>query len=85
MQNFTTDGSLYFRLARIGRSLSFNHARFVGGGETGLDAQRATVAGPFYWVDITLTPQTKLDLENASVASLFDNRRELAGPRQPRP
>ncbi len=80
VQNFTTDGSLYFRLARIGRSLSLNHARFVGGGETGLDAQRATVAGPFYWVDITLTPQTKLDLENASIESLFDNRRSWPAP-----
>jgi hypothetical protein len=73
-QNFTTDGILYFRLMRIGRSLSFNHARFVGSGENGLDAQRASVAGPFYWVDIAPTPQTRLDLENASAASLFDDR-----------
>ena len=74
VQNFTTDGVLYFRLARIGRSLSFNHARFVGTGETGLDAERAAVSGALYWVDIAHTPQTKLDLENASVASLFDDR-----------
>ena len=74
VQNFTIDGTLYFRLARIGRSLSFNHARFVGSAENGLDAQRATITGPFYWVDITLTPQTKLDLENVSIGSLFDNR-----------
>jgi hypothetical protein len=74
VQNFSIDGTLYFRLARIGRSLSFNHARFVGSAENGLDAQRATITGPFYWVDITLTPQTKLDLENVSIGSLFDNR-----------
>jgi len=74
VQNFTTDGILYFRLARIGHSLSFNHARFVGKDDTGLDAQRATIAGPFYWVDVAHTPQTKLDLENASVGSLFDDR-----------
>jgi hypothetical protein len=73
VQNFTTDGILYFRLARIGRSLSFNHARFVGNGENGLDAERAIVAGPFYWADIALTPKTRLDLENASVAALFDD------------
>jgi hypothetical protein len=80
VQNFTTDGTLYFRLARIGRSLSFNHARFVGSSETGLDAQRATVSGPFYWVDITLTPQTKLDLENAAIGSLFDSRGSWPAP-----
>jgi hypothetical protein len=80
VQNFTTDGMLYFRLARIGRSLSFNHARFVGNAETGLDAERATVAGALYWVDIAHTPQTKLDLENADVASLFDDRASWPAP-----
>jgi len=80
VQNFTTDGILYFRLARIGRSLSFNHARFVGNGETGLDAQRATVAGPLYWVDITHTPRTRLDLQNASIESLFDDRASWPAP-----
>ncbi len=80
MQDFTTDGVLYFRLARIGRSLSFNHAHFVGTGETGLDAERAAIAGPLYWVDIAHTPQTRLDLENASVASLFDNRASWPAP-----
>jgi hypothetical protein len=80
VQNFTTDGTLYLRLARIGRSLSLNHARFVGNTENGLDAQRATVTGPFYWVDITLTPQTRLDLENAGVTSLFDNRASWPAP-----
>jgi hypothetical protein len=80
VQNFTTDGVLYFRLARVGRSLSFNHARFVGASETGLDAERAAIAGPLYWVDIAHTPQTKLDLENASVASLFDDRASWPAP-----
>jgi hypothetical protein len=80
VQNFTTDGVLYFRLARIGRSLSFNHARFVGTGETGLDAERAAIAGPLYWVDIAHTALTKLDLENAGVASLFDDRTSWPPP-----
>ncbi len=80
VQNFTTDGVLYFRLARIGRSLSFNHARFIGNGDTGLDAERTMVAGPLYWVDIAHTPKTKLDLENAGVASLFDDRQSWPAP-----
>ena len=80
VQNFTTDGTLYFRLARVGRSLSFNHARFIGNGETGLDAQRAMVTGPFYWVDITHTAQTRLDLENAGIGSLFDDRASWPAP-----
>ena len=80
VQNFTTDGTLYFRLARIGRSLSFNHARFIGTGETGLDAERATIAGPLYWIDITHPPNMKLDLENASATSLYDDRTSWPGP-----
>jgi hypothetical protein len=80
VQNFTTDGTLYFRLARIGRSLSFNHARFVGNGENGLDAERASVAGPFYWVDVAHTAQTKLDLENVAVGALFDDRQSWPAP-----
>ena len=74
VQGFTTDGVVYMRLARVGRSMSFNHARFTGDGENGLDAQRAVIAGGLYWVDIAHTPRTMLDLENASVASLYDDR-----------
>ncbi len=73
-QDFTTDGILYFRLAKIGRGLSLNHARFVGDRDTGLDAERATVAGSLYWVAIEHTPHTQLDLENATIASLYDDR-----------
>src|ERR1700693_4748961 len=80
VQNFTPDGVLYFRLARIGRSLSFNHARFVGNGENGLDAQRATVEGALYWIDVAHTPQTILDLENARFTSLFDDRGSWPAP-----
>jgi hypothetical protein len=80
VQNFITDGALYFRLARIGRSLSFNHARFIGNSENGLDAERATISGPLYWIDIAQTPHTKLDLENASVASLYDDRASWPAP-----
>jgi len=80
VQNFTTDGVLYFRLVRIGRSLSFNRARFVGTGETGLDAERAVISGALYWIDIAHTPQTKLDLENASATSVFDDRASWPAP-----
>ena len=80
VQNFTTDGTLYFPLARIGRSLNFNHARFIGNGETGLEAERAAIAGPLYWMAIAHTPQTKLDLQNASVASLYDDRASWPAP-----
>jgi hypothetical protein len=73
-QDFTTDGLLDFRLAKIGRSLSINHAHFIGASENGLDAERIAVAGPFYWVAVEHTPHTQLDLENAAAASLFDDR-----------
>jgi hypothetical protein len=73
VQDFTTDGVVYMRLARIGRSLGFNHAHFIGKGDTGLDAQRAVIAGGLYWDNIEHTAQTMLDLENASVTSLFDD------------
>jgi hypothetical protein len=79
-QDFTTDGVVYMRLARVGRSMSFNHAHFVGLGDSGLDAERAVIAGGLYWVDISHTAQTMLDLENASVASLFDNRASWPAP-----
>jgi hypothetical protein len=72
-QDFTTDGTLYFRLAKIGHALSINHAHFIGAGENGLDAQRAFIHGPLYWIAVEHTPHTKLDLENATIGSLFDD------------
>jgi hypothetical protein len=77
---FTTDGIVDFRLARIGRSLSFNGARFTGDGGSGLNAERATIAGTVYWVEIAHTPHTMLDLENARAASLWDDEASWPAP-----
>jgi hypothetical protein len=77
---FTTNGIVDLRLAHIGRGLSFNHARFVGTGENGLNAQRAQIDGTFYWVDITRTPGTMLDLSNARAASLWDDASSWPSP-----
>jgi hypothetical protein len=62
-----------FRLVHIGHALSFNHARFFGTQENGLDAERAVIQGPLYWVAVTLTPRTQLDLEDAHAAELWDD------------
>jgi hypothetical protein len=72
-QGFETAGLIDFRLARIGQSLSFNHARFTGDGVSGLNAERATVNGAIYWVDIALTPHTMLDLGAVHASSLWDD------------
>jgi hypothetical protein len=72
-QSFETGGLVDFRLAKVGQSLSFNHARFTGKGVSGLSAERATVGGGLYWVDITLTPHTMLDLSALRAGSLWDD------------
>jgi len=72
-QGFETGGLVDFRLARIAQSLSFNHARFIGTGVNGLNAERATVAGAIYWVAIARTPHTMLDLGNVHAGSLWDD------------
>ncbi len=71
---FTTDGLIDFRLAKVGRSLSFHGAHFTGGADNGLTAERATIAGTLYWVEIQRTPRTKLDLENLRAGSLWDDQ-----------
>src|SRR5262249_11789834 len=50
-----TAGLIDLRLARIGQSLSVNHARFIGHKENGLIAERTTIGGTLYWVDVTTT------------------------------
>jgi len=70
---FTSEGMVDLRLSRIGGSLSFNDARFIGNGANGLNAERTRVAGTFYWTDITMNPHTVLDLEDAHVATLWDS------------
>ena len=85
VQNFTTDGTLYFRLARIGRSLSFNHARFVGSGETGLDAQRATRRGSALLGGHRAYAANETGSRKRQRRVAVRRSRELAGARQPRP
>lgn len=77
---FTTAGMIYFRLAQIGRSLSFNHARFTGSGENGLNAERATIGQSLYWVAMTLTPRTQLDLDDAHAGGLWDDQQSWPAP-----
>ncbi len=72
-EGFETSGLVDFRLAKVAQALSFNHARFTGKEVSGLNAERATVGGGLYWVDITLTPHTTLDLGSAHAGSLWDD------------
>jgi hypothetical protein len=79
-QGFATNGTIDFRLARIGQSLSFNHARFFGTQDNGLNAERAVIQGPLYWVDVTLTPRSQLDLEDAHANALWDDESSWPAP-----
>ncbi len=72
-EGFTTDGVLDFRLAHIGSALSLKGARFVGSNRSGLDAGRARIDGGLYWDDITLTPNTILDLDGTHAGVLWDD------------
>ncbi len=77
---FTTAGVLDFRLAHVGRALSFHGARFAGAAPNGLNAERAQIAGALYWVDIAHTPATILDLNDARADSLWDNPASWPAP-----
>jgi hypothetical protein len=79
-EDFTTSGMVDFRLARVGRSLSFNHAHFIGTGINGLNAERAAIDGTLYWVDIGLTGRTRLDLSDARVDSVWDDPKSWPAP-----
>jgi hypothetical protein len=72
-QGFTINGVVELPRAQIDRGLSFNHARFIGSGENGVTAERSTINETLYWVDITRTPRTELDLTNTHVGSLWDD------------
>ena len=74
-EDFTTGGIVDFRLARVGRSLSFNHARFTGKNDNGLNAERATISGTLYWVEVQTTAQTALDLDDAHAGALWDDEK----------
>jgi hypothetical protein len=75
-----TAGVIDLRLAKIGQSLSVNRARFIGPSENGLNAERATIGGTLYWVDVTKTARTELDLSNAHAASLWDDEKSWPAP-----
>jgi hypothetical protein len=77
---FTADGVLDLRLARVGQSLSFNRVIFRGPDDTGLNAERASIGGTLYWVDIQHTPNTQLDLENTKADALWDNEDSWPAP-----
>src|SRR5262249_43641838 len=77
---FTTDGILDLRLARIGQSLSLHRVVFSGSDETGLNAERASIGGTLYWVDIQHTANTQLDLENTKADALWDDEASWPAP-----
>ncbi|HEV3111930.1 MAG TPA: hypothetical protein VGY99_15695 [Candidatus Binataceae bacterium] len=79
-QGFATNGMLDLRLVHIGHALSFNHARFFGAQDNGLNAERAVIQGPLYWVAISLTPHTQLDLQDAHAAELWDDASSWPAP-----
>ena len=73
-QGFATDGTVDFRLARIGQSLSFKDANFFGASVNGLDAGRAQISGPLYWDGIKHTQQTVLNLADTTAQAIYDDR-----------
>jgi hypothetical protein len=79
-QDFETGGLVDFRLAKVGQSLSFNHARFVGKNASGLNAERATVGSALYWVAVALTPHTMLDLSDVRAGALWDDAASWPAP-----
>ena len=79
-QRFTTNGLLDFRLVHIGQALSINHARFFGPQDTGLNAERAVIQGPLYWVAVSLSKKSQLDLQDARAAELWDDQSSWPAP-----
>jgi hypothetical protein len=75
---FTTDGIVYAPLAKVGHDLSFHGAEFRGDGQ--LDAERATIDGTFYWVEVKHTPKTVLNLEDVHAAAIWDDEASWPAP-----
>ncbi len=75
---FTTDGIVYARLAKIGHDLSVHGAQFKD--DTQFDAERATIEGTFYWVDVKHTPKTVLDLEDVHAGAIWDDEASWPAP-----
>lgn len=79
-QGFSTNGTVDFRFARVSQTLSFNHARFLGTQENGLNAERAVVQQAIYWFAIAQTPHTMLDLDDARANVLGDDQASWPAP-----
>jgi hypothetical protein len=77
---FKTSGVVDLTLAQIGRGLSFKDAHFIGAGVNGLNADRATIDGTFYWDGISRTPGTELNLTNARAAAIWDDVQSWPAP-----
>lgn len=75
-----TDGVINLSLAKIGQALSVHDARFTGHDKNGLNADRATIGGTLYWVDISRTAHTELVLSDAHAASLWDDEQSWPAP-----
>jgi len=77
-EHFVTDGSVDARLAKIAHDLSFHDVVFAG--EGGLNAERATIGGTLYWVDVKHTAKTTLDLENTHAGAIWDDEASWPAP-----
>jgi hypothetical protein len=77
-EHFTTNGSVDARLAKIAHDLSFHDVVFAG--EGGLNAERATIGGTIYWVDVKHTAKTTLDLENTRAGAIWDDEASWPAP-----
>jgi hypothetical protein len=77
--DFTTNGVVDLTLAQIGRGLSFKDAHFIGTDVNGLNADRATIDGTFYWDSIQRTPGTQLNLTSVRAAALWDDAASWPG------
>jgi hypothetical protein len=77
-EGFTTNGTVDARLAKIGHDLSFHDVVFAGDG--GLNAERATIGGTLYWVQVKHTPKTQLDLENTRASAIWDDEASWPAP-----
>ena len=77
-EHFTTNGSVDARLAKIAHDLSFHDVAFAG--EGGLNAERATIGGTLYWVEVKHTAKTTLDLENTRAGAVWDDESSWPAP-----
>jgi hypothetical protein len=72
-KGFTTDGRIEMIGCYVDGDLKFKDCHFTGAQKTGLLARGVDIQHGFYWQRVNLTPQTVLDLTNASAAQLSDD------------